>query len=125
MGLILLILISSAALADCPMIAPKILKSEKGGFTAEWRLPNSAGLQAPLKKGELGAYTRWVKSKTSLDARGLIENNIQVGRRLKKNISSRDPFHAAIEKNEKNGRLVSSGAVGKIRPISCLESLAF
>jgi hypothetical protein len=123
--LALTLLTGSMALADCPMITPTVLKTGNGGFTALWRLKSTASLSAPLKNGELASYERWVKAHTLLDARGLIESNIRVGRGLKKSLSSRDPFRAAIEKNEWNGRLVSSGRVGRIRPISCLESLPF
>jgi hypothetical protein len=123
--LALTLLIGSMAFADCPMVSPAVLKAGNGGFTVLWRLKNDASLDAPLKNGELASYERWVKAHTSLDARGLIENNIRVGRGFKKSLSSRDPFRDAIEKNEKNGRLVSSGRVGRFHPISCLESLPF
>lgn len=115
----------AAFAAECPLAAPEILKAERGGFTALWRIESSPALMAPLSGGELAAYERWVRAHTRLDAKGLIENNIQVGRRLKKNLAPGDPFRAAIEKNERNGRLVSTGAVGRFRPISCLESQPF
>jgi hypothetical protein len=120
-----LLLAMAALAADCPLSSPEILKAEKGGFTALWRFTNSAALHAPLGGGELAQYERWVRANTRLDAKGLIENNIQVGRRLKKHLSPQDPFRKTIERNERNGRLVSSGAVGRIRPISCLESQPF
>lgn len=114
-----------ALAADCPLATPEILKAEKGGFTALWRFKNTSALQAPLAAGELSHYTRWVKANTHLDAKGLIEKNIEVGRRLVKSLSRNDPFRASIRTNERNGRLVSSGSVGRIRPISCLESQPF
>lgn len=120
------LLTATAALATaCPLASPEILKAQKGGFTALWRFTASPALHAPLGAGELAGYERWVRAHTRLDAKGLIENNIRVGRRLKKSLSPRDPFRKAIEKNERNGRLISSGEVGRIRPLSCLESQPF
>lgn len=120
-----LLLTMLASASPCPLATPTILKQEKGGFTALWRFENSPHLHAPLREGELAEYERWVKSRTTLGAKGLIENHLEVGRRLKQKLSPQDPFRKMIEKNEHNALLVASGASGSIRPISCLESQPF
>jgi hypothetical protein len=127
--LLLLLLSASPAFAGpCDFDASKrVLAKTADGYTAEWSLPDTAALRAPaVPAGDRYAgYAAWVRAHTKLDARAILENHVHVVRTGIENLGPEDPFRKEMEAEIVGVRKVIDGHVGTIRPMSCLESIAF
>ena len=116
-----------AQAADCDF-TPKVLKRAKGGYTALWQLPNSAELHQPVNPPEENYlhYVSWVRSKTNLDAVGLLRNHSAVVQKVLRELGpGNSAFRDALLLGERNLDRILRGEVGQIRPMNCLESIPF
>lgn len=120
----LLVLSSVASAADCRLGETKrVLRRERGGYTAVWELPDGPARSAPAQPPP--DYESWVRSRTGLDARQGLWNHVAAVEEGLARMSPDDRGRAEIARSAEVGKRVAAGQAGTLRALNCLERLLF
>lgn len=107
--------------------AREVLAQNKNEMTVRWELPKSAELEAPFvpsRKRDLD-YAKWVKSNKAPSPKAVMRKAIQLREDFLRDHGTDDGGTASFKKEIANIRRVLDDGAGRIRPMSCLESIPF
>jgi len=100
-----------------------VLETRVAGRTVRFTFPSAPGAAGPdVRETE---HRDWVRSKTSWDARQILVNHDTILRDALTRAPPGSEFRAGLEKSIRNDERILSGAVGRFRPPSCMDQVAF
>lgn len=107
--------------------APRSVAKSSSGRTLLWSFTSVFPQDAPfrLSSGAEKDHARWVTAHTRWSARENIRNGIRIRRDALQGLDARDSYRLTLERDIRNLARVERSEIGKIRPLRCLEGIAF
>lgn len=114
--------------SSCQYEPTTILFRNEHGNTALWQLEEGPQLYKSYSPGrDLGfkRFVEWIREHTPWNGIDLLKNHRKVGQDLLADPNLSEPARENLSKHVRNISYIIDGRVGRIRPITCLESIPF
>ncbi|MBX3039640.1 MAG: hypothetical protein KF789_02890 [Bdellovibrionaceae bacterium] len=108
-------------------LSKQTLRSTSTGLTSVWVFSEKDFSQGPFVPSSTAekSHIQWVRQRTSWSSRENLRNGIRIRQKTVNQLPRLDVFRLSLERDIRNLSKVINGSIGRIRPLRCIEGLAF